>query len=100
MGTDYGTVEIQFPGFPTIRFNTMNRYAQSPGTERPWCYWARVRLPSRKIGTIDGLILHLSRKERSRLRSLLWKWNHHRGYDGSWHGRVRPKDSYRTLGET
>ncbi|HEY4511403.1 MAG TPA: hypothetical protein VJH55_01035 [Candidatus Paceibacterota bacterium] len=75
MSTDYGHATVQFPGFPAIRFSTVNHYMICTGTERPWGYVPHSNLPVRKVKAVDGRVIHLSRKDRSRLRTLVKKWN-------------------------
>ncbi len=98
MSTDYGCVVVQFPNFPAIRLSTVNHYAIAPGTERPWGYSPHSFLPSRKIRTWDGEVLCLSRADRSRLRTLIKKWNRRNGRSGSGH-RTKRIPAYRTLWE-
>jgi len=96
MSTDYGHAVVQFPGFPTIRFSTVNRRMIPPGTERPWGYCQKSFLPSRKIKLKDGTTLLLSKKERSNLRTLIKKWNKRCRWAKTGHGRIYP---YRTFEE-
>ena len=98
MSTDYGDAVVQFPGFPAIRFSTVNHYMICPGTERPWGYFPHCLLPSRKIKAVDEKVLHLSREQRSRLRTLVKKWNRRNGRHGSGH-RTRNAKAFRTLEE-
>lgn len=80
MSTDYGHATVQFPGFPAIHFSTVNQYMICPGTERPWGYTPHSFLPRRKVKAANGRVIRLSRKDRTRLRTLVKKWNKRRGY--------------------
>lgn len=97
MSTDYGHAKVQFPGFPAITFSTVNHYMICPGTERPWGYVPHSYLPKRKIKAADGRVIHLSRKDRSRLRTLVKKWNKRGHRNGRGDGSRSP--AYRTLNE-
>jgi hypothetical protein len=98
MASSIGIAVIQFPGFPAIEFHTVDLEARTP--RAPGLSWTVCPslLPSRKIKAADGRVLVLSRKERTRLMTLLKKWNHDRGYDGHY-SRVRVKESFRTIKE-
>lgn len=97
MSTDYGYATVQFPGFPAIRFSTVNQYMICPGTERPWGYVPHSYLPRKKVVAENGRVVHLSRKERSRLRTLVKKWNRRGRRNGRGYGSLAA--AYRTLDE-
>jgi hypothetical protein len=83
MASDLGMTVIQLHGFPPIEFPYCDdhTYISCRAARGKMSYPIGHHLPSRRVRTVDGRVLHLSRKERRRLYSLLKKWDRlHGGY--------------------
>ena len=78
MSTSYGIAIVQFPGFKAAKFNTI----EDVMVTRSRCGYGSSRLlPPRSLTFEDGTKRRLSRKERSRLRTLSQVWSQRRRYD-------------------
>ena len=73
MSTTQGSVTVAFPGFPAFTMNTVNEQIHFPTFY--WGYKSARFLPKRTVEFCNGKKRRLSKKERSRLRTLAKEWN-------------------------
>ena len=94
MSTSYGTAVVQFPGFKAAKFDTVNDVMAIARPARWHGHLSSIHLPPRLLEFEDGSRRRLSKRERSRLRTLSRKWNAGRRYAENSYRFIHP---FRTL---